>query len=184
MTSVLYRLGKFCARHHWIVIVAWLVVVVALASWVTSSGGMVSSNSVDLPNTPSNNATKLLTAKLPALLKPSSSIVVHSADKGSLTSPENSAAIASAVAVAKKSPEVETVVSPLPPSTASQAAGALVSADQKTALIQVTLTPKYAIPTAVEANYPLAGTEAILIRANVVKEDSSEKTGQVESTDR
>lgn len=39
-------------------------------------------------------------------------------------------------------------------------------------------------PTAVEANYPLAGTEAILIRANVVKEDSSEKTGQVESTDR
>ncbi|MCX6370014.1 MAG: hypothetical protein NTZ58_01995, partial [Solirubrobacterales bacterium] len=152
MTSVLYRLGKFCARHHWIVIVVWLVVVVALASWVKSSGGMVASNSVDLPNTPSNSATKLLTAKLPTLLKPTSSIVVHSANKGPLTSPANSAAIAAAVAVAKKSPEIETVVSPLPPTPTSQAAGALVSANQTTALIQVTLTPKYAIPTAVEAN--------------------------------
>jgi RND superfamily putative drug exporter len=152
MTSVLYRLGKFCARHHWIVIVAWLVIVVALAGWVKSSGGMVASNSVDLPNTPSNSATNLLTAKLPALLKPTSSIVVNSADKGPLTSPANSAAIAAAVEAAKKSPEVEKVVSPLPPSTASQAAGALLSADQKTALIQVTLTPEYAIPTAVEAN--------------------------------
>ena len=152
MTSVLYRLGKFCARHHWIVIVAWLVIVVALGGWVKSSGGMVASNSVDLPNTPSNSATNLLTAKLPALLKPTSSIVVNSADKGPLTSPANSAAIAAAVEAAKKSPEVEKVVSPLPPSTASQAAGALLSADQKTALIQVTLTPEYAIPTAVEAN--------------------------------
>ncbi len=38
MTSGLYRLGKFCARHRWIVIVLWLVIVVALASWVKSSG--------------------------------------------------------------------------------------------------------------------------------------------------
>lgn len=36
-------------------------------------------------------------------------------------------------------------------------------------------------PTAVEANYPLAGTEAILIRANVVKEDSAEKTGDIDA---
>ena len=167
MTSVLYRLGKFCARHHWIVIVAWLVVVVALASWVKSSGGMVSSNSVDLPNTPSNSATKLLTAKLPALLKPTSSIVVHSANKGPLTSSANSAAIASAVAVAKKSPEIETVVSPLPSTPTSQAAGALVSANQMTALIQVTLTPKYAIPTAVEANNLVNRIEAPLSKAGL-----------------
>ena len=152
MTSLLYRLGKFCARHHWIVIVFWLVVVVALAGWVKSSGGMVSANSVNLPNTASQKATDLLTAKVPALLKPTSSIVVNSAGKGPLTSSANTAAIASAVAAAKKSPEVETVVSPLPSTPASQAAGALLSADQKTALIQVTLTPEFAIPTAVEAN--------------------------------
>ncbi|MEI6792298.1 MAG: MMPL family transporter [Actinomycetes bacterium] len=152
MTSALYRIGKFCARHHWIVMAVWLVIVVALASWVKSSGGMIASNSVTLPNTPSQNATDVLTAKLPELLKPNSPIVVHSADKGLLTSPQNSAAIASAVAVAKASPEVESVVSPLPPSKTSMAAGALLSADKKTALIQVTLTPKFAIPTADEAN--------------------------------
>ncbi len=152
MTSHLYRLGKFCARHHWIVIVVWLVIVGALASWVKSSGGLESANSVDLPNTQSQKATDLLTEKLPALIKPTSSIVVHSAGKGALTSPANSAAIAAAVAIAKQSSEVETAVSPLPSTPASQEAGALVSANGKTALIQVTLKPEYAIPTAAEAN--------------------------------
>jgi len=38
-------------------------------------------------------------------------------------------------------------------------------------------------PTAAQANYPLSGTEAILIRANVEKQDAKEKTGKVEATD-
>lgn len=38
-------------------------------------------------------------------------------------------------------------------------------------------------PTVAQANYPLSGTEAILIRANVEKQDAKEKTGKVEATD-
>lgn len=37
-------------------------------------------------------------------------------------------------------------------------------------------------PTAAQANYPLSGTEAILIRANVEKQDAKEKTGKAEAT--
>lgn len=37
-------------------------------------------------------------------------------------------------------------------------------------------------PTVAQANYPLSGTEAILIRANVEKQDAKEKTGKVEAT--
>ena len=37
-------------------------------------------------------------------------------------------------------------------------------------------------PTATGQNYPLTGTEALLIRANVEKEDSEAKSGQAEAT--
>lgn len=37
-------------------------------------------------------------------------------------------------------------------------------------------------PTAAEATYPLTGAEAMLIRENVVKANSAEKSGKVEAT--
>ncbi len=37
-------------------------------------------------------------------------------------------------------------------------------------------------PSVAQANYPLTGTEAILIRENVEKEGAKEKTGEAEST--
>ena len=37
-------------------------------------------------------------------------------------------------------------------------------------------------PTVAQGNYPLSGTEAILIRANVEKQDATEKTGKLEAT--
>ena len=36
-------------------------------------------------------------------------------------------------------------------------------------------------PTVAQGNYPLSGTEAILIRANVEKQDATEKTGKLDS---
>jgi hypothetical protein len=37
-------------------------------------------------------------------------------------------------------------------------------------------------PTAAQSVYPLGGTEALLIRENVIKQDSAEKSGKVEAT--
>lgn len=37
-------------------------------------------------------------------------------------------------------------------------------------------------PTVAQSIYPLSGTEAILIRANVEKQDAKEKSGEVEKT--
>ncbi len=37
-------------------------------------------------------------------------------------------------------------------------------------------------PSVAQSVYPLSGTEAILIRENVVKQDSSEKSGKIETT--
>lgn len=37
-------------------------------------------------------------------------------------------------------------------------------------------------PTVAQSVYPLSGTEALLMRENVVKEDAKEKSGQIETT--
>ncbi len=37
-------------------------------------------------------------------------------------------------------------------------------------------------PTAATSAYPLDGTEAVVIRANVIKQDTTEKSGKVDTT--
>ncbi|MSX02055.1 MAG: MMPL family transporter, partial [Actinobacteria bacterium] len=134
MTALLYHLGRFCVRFRWIVIIFWLVVVVGLGAWAKSAGNQAA-DSLSLPGTGSQQAADVLNERFPSQSQGSSPIVVHSADKGLLTSPSNRSAIAAAVAAAKKAPQVAQVQNPLeaPPGSGS------VSPNSKTALINVSL---------------------------------------------
>ncbi len=142
MNAALYHLGRFCVRFRWVVIAFWLILVVALGTQANKLGSQPA-DSLSLPGTGSQMATDVLSERFASQKNGTSPIVVHSADKGPLTSSANQAAIAAAVAAAKSSPDVATVQPPLLVATGSKGAkGAKnpsVSGDQKTALISVGL---------------------------------------------
>ena len=65
MTGPLYHLGRFCARRHWLVIVLWVLLAVALGIAARTAGDATSDN-VSLPGTGSTNAQDLLQDRIPA----------------------------------------------------------------------------------------------------------------------
>ena len=55
MTGPLYRVGRFCTRRHWPVVLAWLLAVVAVALGAKAAGEQNSDN-LSLPGTGSTKA--------------------------------------------------------------------------------------------------------------------------------
>ena len=111
MTGPLYRTGTFCARHHWLVIAAWVLVVVALALGSRAAGERNSDN-LSLPGTGSTEAQNLLKAKLPQQAYGTNPVVLEAA-QGKLTDSANSKAVDATVKALKKEPGVVRAVSPL-----------------------------------------------------------------------
>lgn len=64
MTSVLYGLGKVCARRGWIVLALWTVLLIGAGVAASSVGENLSDN-LTLPGTDSQAATDLLDSKFP-----------------------------------------------------------------------------------------------------------------------
>jgi putative drug exporter of the RND superfamily len=132
MTSLLYKLGHFCARWRFAVLPFWAVLIVALAVAAGQAGSETSDN-VSLPNTGSQNASDLLSGRFPSQAYGNNPIVVAT-DSGKLTDSKLSSAIDSSVTRLKKTPHVGAVVSPLSP-----AGAAALSKDKKIGYISVTL---------------------------------------------
>ncbi|MEX2253052.1 MAG: MMPL family transporter [Thermoleophilaceae bacterium] len=132
MTGLLYRLGRFCGRHHYPVIAVWLVVVVGLAVAANAAGQKTSDN-LTLPGTDSTKAQDLLQAKIPAQAYGTNPVVLQ-APSGKLTDSKYSQAIASTVSSLEKAPHVTKAVNPLK----TKGTPAL-SKDQTIAYISVTL---------------------------------------------
>ncbi len=133
MTGVLYRLARFCVRHRFAVLAAWLVVAVALVA-VSQRLGDNTNDNLTLPGTNSQRATDALNKPFPDQANGSSPIVLH-VTSGKLTDSRYSGAVSQAAADVAKAPDVASVVSPL----TSQGASAL-SKDQKTGYLSVTLS--------------------------------------------
>ena len=133
MTGPLYRVGTFCARHHWLVIGVWLVLVVALAAGGRAAGQQNSDN-LRLPGTGSTKAQDLLQDKLPKQAYGTNPVVLQ-ARSGKLTSSSNSKAIDATVKALEKEPGVIRAVSPL-----SQEGAAALSKDKTIGYISVTLS--------------------------------------------
>src|SRR5215208_7312661 len=112
MTGPLYRVGWFCTRHHWLVIAAWVLAVVALALGARAAGEQNSDN-LSIPGTGSTKAQDLLQSKLPKQAYGTNPVVLEAPSGKKLTSSANSKAVKATVKSLKKEPGVVRAVSPL-----------------------------------------------------------------------
>jgi len=122
VTGPLYAIGRFCSRHHYPVIAAWLVAAIALVVLGQASGDKNSEN-LDLPGTGSTRATELLEESLPEQAY-GSNPVVFEATEGKLTDPGYAKAIEESAANLEAIPFVNSAVSPV-----AEAGAAFLSED-------------------------------------------------------
>jgi len=107
----LERLGRLCARHHWIVIVVWLVIVAGTVTANVVAGGETS-NDFTLPGTESQDASDILDDEFPKAAG-SSATIVFNATGGDLTAQESQ--VEQALTEAGKLPHVTSVSNPFLP---------------------------------------------------------------------
>jgi len=133
VTAPLYALGRFCARHHYATIAAWVIVAAVLVVAGQRSEGQTNDN-LTLPGTGSTIATELLEDNLPAEAYGSNPLTIVAGEGKSLAEPENREAIAATVKRLEALPEVSGLVSPLSPEGKT-----LNSRDGRTAYVPVYL---------------------------------------------
>jgi RND superfamily putative drug exporter len=109
MSGFLERLGRWCARHPWRTIGAWVLVAVVVGMLAASAKGY--SESFTIPGTESQQATDLLQERFPTQAGATAQVVLHS-KSGALTDPANTAAIDASLAKVEQLPGVTAVVSP------------------------------------------------------------------------
>jgi RND superfamily putative drug exporter len=132
MTGPLYAIGRFCSRHHYPVIAAWVVLAIALLAIGHASGSKTSEN-LTLPGTDSTTATELLEDNLPEQAYGSNPLVLE-ATKGKLTDPKYAQPVAAVVKRLEAIHYVNSAVSPL-----SKEGVAFLSKDQTVGYIPVVL---------------------------------------------
>jgi putative drug exporter of the RND superfamily len=132
MTGPLYHLGRFCSRHHWLVIGAWIVLAAALALAARAAGDRTTDN-LTLPGTGSTRATDLLEQRLPKEAYGTNPVTLQ-VQSGKLTDEKNERAVDDTVGSLKKTPHVVDAVNPL-----KKAGKDFLSKDKRTAYIPVTL---------------------------------------------
>jgi putative drug exporter of the RND superfamily len=111
MTSVLYAVGRFCARHRYPVAFAWLAFVVAIVAAAVGLGARTTDN-LTLEGTGSTSAQDLLDQKLSTRANGTNPVVLE-AQTGKLTTGANARAVKATVNSLRKAPHVVSAISPL-----------------------------------------------------------------------
>ena len=142
MASLLYRLGAFAAKRHWIVIGVWVIIMVGLTAWGNAAGKHYSA-AFEVPGTESQNALDMLDQRFPAATG-STVNVIYSTSSGSIR--EEQDALAEVSANLTEIPGVSAVTDPFEPANASQ-----ISSDGKTAYLAVQLDANTPVQTATGA---------------------------------
>jgi uncharacterized membrane protein YdfJ with MMPL/SSD domain len=132
MAKFLYRVGRFCAAHALLVLLAWIVLAVALTGLKAQFGGLPS-NDQSLPGTQSQQASNLLATYFPPQQNGSSPIVFH-VSKGKITDKANKDAVESSYKALVKARDVYSATDPF-----GKSSSALVSANGQTAWTPVLL---------------------------------------------
>ena len=132
MGRALYRLGRFCAVHPLIILLAWIVLAVGVVG-AKSVLGSLTSNDQTLPGTQSQQASDLLQTYFPPQQNGSSPIVFH-VSKGKITDKANKNAVESSYKALLKAPHVYSATDPF-----GNSSSALISTDHTTAFTPVLL---------------------------------------------
>jgi putative drug exporter of the RND superfamily len=133
MTAPLYAIGRFCSRHHYPVIAAWVVLAIALLAISHASGSKTSEN-LTLPGTDSTKATELLEDNLPEEAYGSNPLVLD-AGNGKLTDAKYAQPVTETVKRLERLSDVNSAVSPLSPEGAP-----FLSKDRSVGYIPVVLS--------------------------------------------
>ncbi|HUQ63404.1 MAG TPA: MMPL family transporter [Acidimicrobiales bacterium] len=107
---MLQRIGSFCARRHWPIIVGWIIVVLALGV-VSQAHHGEPKDEFEIPGTESQKAVDLLASQFPAA-SGTTAVVVFEATSGSLADPQSKAAVDQTVANLKTLPNIGSVTGP------------------------------------------------------------------------
>ncbi|MBS2940060.1 MMPL family transporter [Nocardioides sp. J2M5] len=90
MAELLYRLGRFSARRHWTVVVAWLAVLAVTAGTYVAFAGTLSS-SITLPDTPTTRVSAQLERDFEGTGGGNGAIVVETTDGAAFTAEQRRA---------------------------------------------------------------------------------------------
>jgi RND superfamily putative drug exporter len=112
MTGPLYAIGRWCSRHHWPVIGAWVVLAIVLVA-ISSATGSKTSENLTLPGTGSTLATELLEENLPEQAYGSNPVVLEAPAGKKLTEPGFAKATEETVENLKRLPHVNSANTPL-----------------------------------------------------------------------
>lgn len=83
MSSVLYRIGRFCARRRWWVLAAWLVLAIGGGTAAAALGNHLQS-SFDIPGTQAQEALDTLEQRFPQLSGASGRVVIAAPEGSSI----------------------------------------------------------------------------------------------------
>ena len=112
MTGPLYAIGRWCSRHHWPVIGAWIVLAIALLA-ISSAAGSKTSENLTLPGTGSTQATELLEENLPEQAYGSNPLVLEAPAGTKLSEPKYAKAVEETAKNLEALPDVNSAMSPL-----------------------------------------------------------------------
>src|SRR5260370_20188289 len=111
MSRVLYRIGRACSAHRWLVAAVWLMVLVGAAAGMKIGGGQLD-NTFTIPGSPSQTALDQVKNDFPAAGGTSAQLVFAARGGTTVTSPVNAAAISQALSKAAAAPQVAVVIPP------------------------------------------------------------------------
>jgi RND superfamily putative drug exporter len=134
VTAPLYAIGRFCARHHWATIAAWVVLAVGLVL-VGQTGESKTNDNLTLPGTGSTKATELLEEKLPEQAFGSNPLVFQAKAGQVLSAPKYASAVEESVQRLNALHDVNSALSPLSPEGAK-----FLSKDRSVAYVPVILS--------------------------------------------
>jgi RND superfamily putative drug exporter len=111
MSGALYRLGRACFAHRWLVLAIWVLVLAGAAAGMKLGGGQLD-NTFTIPGSQSQTALNQVKHDFPDSSGTSAQLVFAARGGSTLNSPANASAIQRALSEAAAAPQVAAVVPP------------------------------------------------------------------------